>query len=98
MVVSHTSFISCNKGASVIRMLHNFIGNDAFRRGMNAYLTQHSYKNTQTEDLWRALTEASQKPVGEVMSTWTGQMGFPLIRYSAIGIMVPQLCPVRLNQ
>lgn len=71
--------ISYNKGASVIRMLHNFIGNDAFRKGMNAYLTKHSYKNTLTEDLWKCLGEASGKPVAEVMSTWTGQMGFPVV-------------------
>jgi puromycin-sensitive aminopeptidase len=63
----------------VIRMLHNYIGNDAFRRGMNQYLKDHSYKNALTEDLWKSLSEASKKPVGEVMSTWTSQMGFPII-------------------
>merc|ERR1712051_150749 len=71
--------ISYNKGASVIRMLHNYIGNDAFKQGMKHYLTKHSYKNTQTEDLWASLKTASGKPVGKVMTTWTSQMGFPLI-------------------
>ena len=71
--------ISYNKGASVIRMLHNYIGNDAFKQGMKHYLTKHSYKNTQTEDLWASLETASGKPVGKVMTTWTSQMGFPLI-------------------
>jgi aminopeptidase N len=47
---------------------------------MNIYLTRHQYKNTFTEDLWRALEEASGKPIGQVMGTWTKQMGFPLIR------------------
>merc|ERR1719273_2743478 len=37
--------ISYNKGASVIRMLHDYIGNDAFKQGMKHYLTTHSYKN-----------------------------------------------------
>lgn len=37
------------------------------------------FSNTQTEDLWAALEEASGKPVGEVMSTWTKQKGFPVI-------------------
>merc|ERR1719245_2621447 len=72
--------ISYNKGASVIRMLHNFIGNEAFKQGMKHYLTTHSYQNTQTEDLWASLETASGKPVGKVMTTWTSQMGFPLIR------------------
>lgn len=71
--------ISYNKGASVIRMLHRYIGDDDFRKGMNIYLTRHQYKNTFTEDLWAALEEASNKPVGAVMSTWTKQMGFPVV-------------------
>lgn len=47
---------------------------------MNLYLTRHQYKNTFTEDLWSALEEASNKPVGAVMSTWTKQMGFPVVK------------------
>ncbi|XP_066249820.1 puromycin-sensitive aminopeptidase [Euwallacea similis] len=69
--------ISYNKGASVIRMLHHYIGDEDFRKGMHNYLTKHQYKNTFTEDLWEALEEASKKPVAEVMSSWTLQMGFP---------------------
>ncbi|XP_047517240.1 puromycin-sensitive aminopeptidase [Pieris napi] len=75
--------ISYNKGASVIRMLHRYIGDDDFRKGMNIYLTRHQYKNTFTEDLWAALEEASNKPVGAVMSTWTKQMGFPMVQVSS---------------
>ncbi|KAK6630961.1 hypothetical protein RUM44_003133 [Polyplax serrata] len=72
--------ISYNKGASVIRMLHKYIGDEDFRKGMNIYLKRHQYKNTYTEDLWAALEEASNKPVAAVMSTWTKQMGFPVVR------------------
>ncbi|OXA64356.1 Puromycin-sensitive aminopeptidase [Folsomia candida] len=72
--------ISYSKGASIIRMLHRYIGDADFRKGMNIYLTRHQYKNTFTEDLWRSLEEASGKPIGQVMGTWTKQMGFPLIR------------------
>ncbi|XP_050675120.1 puromycin-sensitive aminopeptidase isoform X2 [Leptidea sinapis] len=64
-------------------MLHRYIGDDDFRKGMNIYLTRHQYKNTFTEDLWAALEEASNKPVGEVMSTWTKQMGFPMVQVSS---------------
>ena len=51
---------------------------------MNVYLTQHKYKNTQTEDLWRALGDASGKPIEQIMSTWTKQMGFPVIKVSSV--------------
>ncbi|CAG9856112.1 unnamed protein product [Phyllotreta striolata] len=72
--------ITYNKGASVIRMLHQFIGEEKFREGMCLYLSKHQYGNTSTEDLWSALEEASKQPVARIMSTWTKQLGFPLIK------------------
>jgi puromycin-sensitive aminopeptidase len=75
--------ISYNKGASVIRMLHSYIGDEAFKKGMHHYLTKHQYKNTFTEDLWASLEDASQKPIGTMMSTWTKQTGFPVIKVTA---------------
>ncbi|CAF0814722.1 unnamed protein product [Adineta steineri] len=71
--------ISYSKGSSVIRMLHDYIGDDAFRKGLHNYLTEYSYKNTVTENLWSHLAKASGKPVNEVMSSWTLQMGYPLL-------------------
>jgi puromycin-sensitive aminopeptidase len=72
--------ISYSKGASVIRMLHNWIGDKDFKKGMNSYLNRFKYKNAATGDLWEALEEASGKPVGKVMHTWTAQMGFPVLK------------------
>ncbi|ELU07211.1 hypothetical protein CAPTEDRAFT_150577 [Capitella teleta] len=74
--------ISYSKGAAVIRMLHDYIGDEDFRKGMNAYLTKHKYSNTFTEDLWEALGNASGKPVAKIMSSWTKQMGFPVLQVS----------------
>lgn len=71
--------ISYEKGASVIRMLHRYLGDADFRKGMSMYLNRHAYQNTQTEDLWSALAESSGKPVHDVMASWTKQKGFPLI-------------------
>ncbi|XP_056441813.1 puromycin-sensitive aminopeptidase-like isoform X1 [Gadus chalcogrammus] len=70
--------ISYSKGASVIRMLHDYIGDQDFRKG-NAYLLKFQHKNASTEDLWDCLGQASGKPIAEVMSSWTQQMGFPII-------------------
>jgi len=71
--------ISYNKGASVIRMLYNWIGDKAFKTGMHSYLTKYSYKNTETPQLWAELEAASGLPVNTVMKSWTEQMGFPCI-------------------
>ncbi len=71
--------ISYEKGASIIRMLFGWIGEEAFKKGMNAYLKKMEYGNARTEDLWSALGEASGKSVEQVMATWTKQQGFPLL-------------------
>lgn len=71
--------ISYNKGASLIRMLHGYIGDDDFERGMNMYLNKFQYKNASTNDLWKVLEEASQKPISSIMPNWTKLSGYPVI-------------------
>lgn len=71
--------VSYSKGASVIRMLAEYLGYKNFRDGLRAYLKKHSYANAKTEDLWESLEKVSKKPVGKIMKNWTGKPGFPLI-------------------
>ncbi len=71
--------ISYEKGASVLWMLHEYIGPIAFRDGLRIYLKKHSYSNTDTVDLWAALEEASKQPVKNFMANWTSQSGYPII-------------------
>jgi puromycin-sensitive aminopeptidase len=74
--------ISYSKGASTIRMLHNYIGDEAFRLGLHNYLDKFKYKNTLTEDLWEELSRASGKPVNDLMQLWTKQTGYPYLNIS----------------
>ena len=72
--------ISYAKGASLIRMVANYIGQDAFREGMKIYLQRFAYSNAVTNDLWAALEEAAKgKSVVDFMQPWTKVMGFPII-------------------
>lgn len=71
--------ISYHKGASVIHMLHAYLGPKDFQTGLRYYLKQHSYKNTVTNDLWEAFETASEKPVAKFMHTWVSQSGYPLL-------------------
>ncbi|XP_047138133.2 puromycin-sensitive aminopeptidase isoform X1 [Hydra vulgaris] len=71
--------ISYSKGAAVIRMLHDYLGEEDFKAGLNSYLNAFKYKNSRTNDLWDHLERKSSKPVKQVMSTWTKQMGFPVL-------------------
>ena len=58
-------------------MLHDYLGARDFQVGLAYYLKQHSYANTDTDDLWDALETASEKPVKEFMHAWTSQPGLP---------------------
>eukprot|EP01094_Clydonella_sp_ATCC50884_P018431 TRINITY_DN3410_c0_g1_i1.p1 TRINITY_DN3410_c0_g1~~TRINITY_DN3410_c0_g1_i1.p1 ORF type:complete len:545 (+),score=171.06 TRINITY_DN3410_c0_g1_i1:258-1892(+) len=77
--------ISYSKGCSLIRTLHGFLGEEAFRKALKAYLTKHKYANTVTEDLWAALDEASGEEVGVLMDGWTKKMGYPLLSVTRKG-------------
>jgi puromycin-sensitive aminopeptidase len=72
--------ISYCKGGSVVRMIQSVLGMQNFQKGLAAYMKKHAYSNTETFDLWAALEEASGMPVGELMASWTEQMGFPFLR------------------
>jgi puromycin-sensitive aminopeptidase len=72
--------ISYEKGASVLLMLHDYLGADDFRDGLRLYLKRHAYGSTDTVDLWAALEEVSRKPVKQFMSAWTSQSGYPIVR------------------
>lgn len=72
--------ITYEKGQAFLRMLEAYLGEDAFRKGIRAYMAKHQYSNTTSSDLWTALERASGKPVGRLASDWTTQPGFPLIK------------------
>lgn len=74
------------KGASIIKMLHHYIGDDCFRKGMKSYLEKFKFSNAETADLWEYLEAASAKPVGKFMDTFTKQMGFPIVSVTDISI------------
>lgn len=71
--------VSYAKGASVLRMLWKYLGEEDFQKGLQYYLKKHAYGNAQTEDLWMALEKVSGKPVGKIMKNWTGKAGHPVL-------------------
>jgi puromycin-sensitive aminopeptidase len=74
--------ITYRKGASILRMLEQFIGEEQFRKGVANYLKKHSYGNTEGSDLWDALSASSGKPVAKIMDSWVYQAGHPVITVS----------------
>ncbi|KAG1711335.1 hypothetical protein DVH05_008588 [Phytophthora capsici] len=77
--------ISYAKGASVIRMLSEYLGRDVFYRGIHEYLVKFSYRNAQTQDLWESLEKASGQHITSLASGWTSQTGYPMVTLSDDG-------------
>lgn len=75
--------IAYGKAASVLRMLETYLGPDAFRTGVNAYIQQHAYGNATAGDFWNALAKASNKPVDKIMPTFVDQPGAPMVTVTA---------------
>jgi puromycin-sensitive aminopeptidase len=71
--------LTYEKGASLVRMLEQFLGPERFRAGIAAYLRRHAYGNTATEDLWDALEEATGEPVRRIMDAWVRRPGHPVV-------------------
>lgn len=53
--------ISYSKGASIVRMAHNFIGAPAFKDSLRQYLKKFEYSNAVQNDLWEIMTENAHK-------------------------------------
>ncbi|KAF2725507.1 hypothetical protein K431DRAFT_280881 [Polychaeton citri CBS 116435] len=71
--------ISYAKGSCVLRMISKYLGEDVFLEGIRRYLKKHAYGNTQTGDLWAALTDASGKDVERIADIWTKNVGYPVV-------------------
>ncbi|XP_040349594.1 aminopeptidase N [Herpailurus yagouaroundi] len=79
--------ISYSKGASVLRMLSNFLTEDLFKMGIASYLHTYKYGNTIYLNLWEHLQQVVDKQptinlpdtVSAIMDRWILQMGFPVI-------------------
>jgi puromycin-sensitive aminopeptidase len=77
--------LTYEKGASVLRMLEQYLGAEAFRDGIRLYLKRHAYANAETTDLWDALEDSTKQPARALMDSWIFQPGYPLIKVERNG-------------
>ncbi|MCL5238933.1 MAG: M1 family metallopeptidase [Candidatus Marsarchaeota archaeon] len=90
--------ISYDKGGAILRMIEDYAGKDAFRRGLHIYLKKHAYSNATKYDLWNAIDEAAGKRakeseyVGNVAGYWVDNPGYPVVYASrtAKGVQLRQ--------
>jgi len=71
--------LTYEKGAAVLRMIEQFVGEAPFRDGIRAYIACHQFRNTVAADLWRELEASSGRPVGALAKDWLTQAGYPIV-------------------
>ena len=67
------------KGSRMLVMVRALLGDDALRKGLKYYFEQHHYGNATGDDLWNALSTATDLDIGKIMHTWLDQPGYPVV-------------------
>jgi aminopeptidase N len=75
--------ITYKKGEAVIRMLEDYVQEQAFRAGVRTYMKRYQYKNTISDDFWAELEKAAGKEIKPIADDFTLQPGVPLIAVDA---------------
>jgi aminopeptidase N len=78
----HTNFdgITYAKGASVLRQLVAWVGEDAFLAGIRAYFRRHEFGNTDLADFLTALEETSGRDLRAWSKEWLETAGLNTLR------------------
>ncbi|GGI49703.1 aminopeptidase [Mucilaginibacter galii] len=71
--------VTYQKGGSILYMLRNYLGNEAFYKGLNIYLKTNALKNGEAQQLRLALEEASGKDLNWFFNQWYYNAGHPIL-------------------
>ena len=72
--------ITYQKGEAVITMLEGYAGEDVWRSGIRSYMKAHAYRNTVTDDLWKAVEGAGATGLVAIAHDFTSKPGIPLVK------------------
>ncbi|MDO4912529.1 MAG: M1 family metallopeptidase [Lactobacillus sp.] len=67
------------KGSRLLVMVRALIGDEALQKGLKLYFDTHKYGNTVGDDLWDALSSATDLEIGKIMHSWLNQPGYPVV-------------------
>jgi aminopeptidase N len=71
--------ITYTKGGAVLGMFERYLGEPAFRAGLQLYLTRHRFGSGAAKDLLQALEDASHQPLASAFQSFLDQPGVPLV-------------------
>ena len=71
--------VSYNKGGRILHMLRNYVGNDAFFKSLNNYLTTNKFKTGEAHQLRLAFEEITGKDLNWFWNQWYYGSGQPKV-------------------
>ena len=74
--------VSYNKGGRILNMLRNYVGDEAFFKSLNLYLTQNKFKSREAADLRLAFEEITGKDLNWFWNQWYYGSGHPKLDIS----------------
>ncbi|MEP7277520.1 MAG: M1 family metallopeptidase [Bacteroidota bacterium] len=74
--------VSYNKGGRILHMLHTYLGDSAFFKGLNLYLTTNKFKTGEAHQLRLALEEVSGQDLNWFFNQWYFGNGNPTVDIS----------------
>ncbi len=69
--------VSYNKGGNILHMLRNYLGDSAFFKGLNVYLTTNKFKSAEAHQLRLAFEEVSGRDLNWFFNQWYFGEGHP---------------------
>ncbi len=73
------------KGARLLKMLREYIGDKDFATALKSYFTKLAYSNSSREDLWEAMGDATDKDIHALMTPWLVKPGMPVLKVEQDG-------------
>jgi len=67
------------KGARLIGMIKNLIGEVYFKKGLKNYFNRFQFSNANSDDLWHEFNKVSGIDIKTIMQPWLTQPGYPVI-------------------
>mgnify|MGYP003583863363 CR=1 FL=1 len=90
--------VSYNKGGSILHMLRNYLGDDAFFAGLNDYLKTNEYGTGEAQQLRLSLEKVSGKDLNWFFNQWYYGSGHPKISYTTSFEPVKKMVTITINQ
>lgn len=90
--------VTYQKGGRILHMLRKTVGDKAFFKALNLYLTRHAYKTAEIHDLRLVFEEVTGQDLNWFFNQWFLSSGHPVLAIQTVYDEVKKLATVSIQQ